>query len=130
MTAVETPTLSVTIRLPTGEEQRLKPVPVRPGARPTLPARELPYDGSATSTAVWLKPSSAKSVVLLLNEGPSNPGPAVGLSAIDVGFPSDGPVTRFEVNGPRGQVSAPCVSRSAFLIDGVGARPRGDILIW
>ena len=124
------PTLTVTIRLPTGEEQRLGPVAIRPVSRPILPGAELPYEGSSNLTAVSLKPRYSASVVWVLTEGPGNPGPSLGLYAIPVGHPTDGPVSRFDVTRPPRETSVPCTARSAFLIDGVGPRPTGEILVW
>jgi hypothetical protein len=67
---------------------------------------------------------------MLLGET-TGPGPSVGLTAVDVGFPNDGTgVDRFVRTGVPDRASEPCAALSAFLIDGVGERADAPILVW
>jgi hypothetical protein len=124
------PTLTVTIQLPTGETQTLRPASMHSTARAAFPGVELPYAGNSGVTALSLTEAERHGVAFVLYEGPGTPAPAVGLHAIDIGFPNDGPVARFDVGSSSQPASLPCVSRTAFFIDRVGATPPETVLIW
>jgi hypothetical protein len=126
---IQGPALTVTIQLPTGEKQTLAPAAMRPTARAAFPGAELPYSGNAAATALSLTKAERHGVAFVLYEGPG-PWPSVMLDAIEIGYPTDGPVARFDLGESSSPASLPCVSRTAFFIDGVGGTPPDTVLIW
>jgi HEAT repeat protein len=122
--------ITVTLRLPNGQLIMSQRAEAKPARRGVFPGTELPYDGSTASTALSVRPTSKKSIVMLLNEN-AGPGPSVLLTASEVGFPSDGTgIDRFARPDVPKRASEPCAAHSAFMIDGVGDRADAPVLMW
>jgi HEAT repeat protein len=122
--------IAVSLRLATGQIIMSKRAHAKPSRRGAFPGRELPYDGSAASAAISVRPTSRKSVVMLLNET-AGPGLSVRLTAAEVGYPSDGTgIDRFLRAGVPDRVPEPCAAQSAFMLDGVGDRADAPVLVW
>jgi hypothetical protein len=59
------------------------------------------------------------------------PGPSVSLTFAPVGFPHpQSPISRFTVANAPLQVEEPCVSISAFFIEGIAEAADGPVLVW
>ena len=121
--------LTVTLQLQTGAVYKMSPAVIRPARRDGLPGSEVPYSGNSTITAMAVTPTNRTSVVFVLREGPP-PGQAVTMNLIPAPFPDDGLVAAYEVGAPGQPIPAPCVSLSAFFIDGIGDPPETDVLVW
>jgi HEAT repeat protein len=122
--------ITVSLRLPTGEIIASKRATAKPSHRGTFPGTELPYDGGGASAAISVRPTSRKTVVMLLDETAA-PGPSVRLTASEVGYPSDGTgIDGFVRAGVPDRVPEPCAAQSAFMLEGVGDRADAPVLVW
>jgi hypothetical protein len=99
------------------------PLPRQPG-RPALPRRSLPYTGGAGMHAEATAAADTGATLVLLQEGPWSPGPAVSATLLPAGRPGGEPA----LESPPVDEAAPCTSLTAFFLPGVGRTPGRPVI--